>query len=422
MTKLLRALALFVLAASSLNYLKIHSLWTSVLFIPRVFAGSFSPQVGVLGLLAALIGWRRKDRGTLLAGGLATGLALNYMRQVIAPHQAFEAAFGDGWRAKISPRQRAAMLPRRWTWRLTPTRHPRCERDVVYATLPESGRELLCDVWQPAWDVPPSGLAVIRMHGSAWHYGDKGMESSLFCKHLTAQGHVVVDIAYRLAPETDLFGMIGDVKRAIAWLKANAAKYHVNPNRIVLAGGSAGAHLALLTAYSGTHPALTPADLDGDLSLRGVISYYGPVDIRSIFANGKRIYEQNRTLLKVLENLYKSAGWIDAEDGLATPDLMMTNLVGCLPEERPDLYDLVSPLCHVSPDCPPTLMFQGGADWLIPAVEARALHQALTEAGVQAVYVEIPHTDHGFDLFQPAYSPAAQSALYDVERFLALLA
>jgi acetyl esterase/lipase len=422
MTKLLRVLAFFVLAASSLNYLKIHSLWTSVLFIPRVFAGSFSPQVGALGILAALIGWRRKDRGALLAGGLAAGLALNYMRQVIAPHHAFEAAFGDGWRSKISQRQQATMLRGRWTWRMGLTRQPRCERDVVYAVIPDSDRELLCDVWQPAWDVPHSGLAVIRMHGSAWHYGDKGMESSLFCKHLTAQGHVIVDIAYRLAPETDLFGMIGDVKRAILWLKANAAQYHVNPDRIVLAGGSAGAHLALLAAYSGQHPALTPADLSGDLSLRGVISYYGPVDIRSIFANGKRIYEQNRSLLNGLERVYKSAGWIDAEDGLATPDLMLTNLVGYLPDERPDLYDLVSPLCHVSPDCPPTLLFQGGADWLVPAVEARSLYHALTGAGVQTVYVEMPHTDHGFDLFQPAYSPAAQSAMYDVERFLALLA
>jgi acetyl esterase/lipase len=48
-----------------------------------------------------------------------------------------------------------------------------------------------------------------------------------------------MDVAYRLCPEVDIYGMIGDVKRAIAWIKANASRYDVNPEKIVLGGGSA---------------------------------------------------------------------------------------------------------------------------------------------------------------------------------------
>ncbi len=89
-----------------------------------------------------------------------------------------------------------------------------------------------------------------------------------------------MDVAYRLCPEVDIYGMIGDVKRAIAWMKANASRYGVNPEKIVLGGGSAGGHLALLAGYTPQHPELTPEDLkSADLSVCGVISYYGPTDL-----------------------------------------------------------------------------------------------------------------------------------------------
>ena len=99
----------------------------------------------------------------------------------------------------------------------------------------------------------------------------------------------------------------------------------------------------------------------------------------------------------------------------------MRNLIGALPEEDPATYALVSPINHVGPHCPPTLLLQSGEDWLVPADGARQLHQKLTEAGVQAAYVEFPYTDHGFDIIAPRWSPSTQASFYDVERFLALL-
>lgn len=61
-------------------------------------------------------------------------------------------------------------------------------------------------------------------------------------------------------------------------------------------------------------------------------------------------------------------------------------------------------------------------DCFQPAHLSRVLHHKLVESGVPALYVEFPQTEHGFDLLLPRYAPAAQSALYDVERFLALMA
>jgi hypothetical protein len=89
-----------------------------------------------------------------------------------------------------------------------------------------------------------------------------------------------MDVAYRLAPETDLMGMVHDVKRAIAWMKKNAGVYGINPDRIVVGGGSAGGHLALMTAYTANDLQFTPKELEGkDNSIRAVISFYGPCNM-----------------------------------------------------------------------------------------------------------------------------------------------
>jgi acetyl esterase/lipase len=102
-------------------------------------------------------------------------------------------------------------------------------------------------------------------------------------------------------------------------------------------------------------------------------------------------------------------------------DWMMANLMGGSPDEVPDVYNLASPITHVGADCPPTLLLQGEHDSFLPAQVSRALHQKLIEAGVPSVYVEFPQTEHGFDLLLPRYAPAAQAALYDVDRFLVLM-
>jgi acetyl esterase/lipase len=118
------------------------------------------------------------------------------------------------------------------------------------------------------------------LHGSAWAYGDKDTGTRSFFRHLAAQGHTVMDVAYRLIPEVDIYGMVGDAKRAVAWMKANAASYGVNPEKIVLGGSSAGAHIALLTAYTPQYLELIPDDVKrADLSVCGVVSYYGNTDL-----------------------------------------------------------------------------------------------------------------------------------------------
>ena len=99
----------------------------------------------------------------------------------------------------------------------------------------------------------------------------------------------------------------------------------------------------------------------------------------------------------------------------------MDILLGGHPQDIPDTYQLASPIHHVHPGCPPTLLLQGDKDLLISIDTINALYIKLVESDVPVIKVVFPFTDHVFDIVLPQTSPPAQSALYDVDRFLAVL-
>jgi acetyl esterase/lipase len=99
----------------------------------------------------------------------------------------------------------------------------------------------------------------------------------------------------------------------------------------------------------------------------------------------------------------------------------LPSLLGGTPDEVPALYHLGSPINHVGPHCPPTLLLQGAHDMGGMVPDVRRLHRALCKAGATSVYVEFPDTDHAFDLIFPKWAPAAQAATHDTERFLTLM-
>jgi acetyl esterase/lipase len=439
MKKIFRAiaglLALFSAATAGLLFLKNKLPGGMALWAPKLIAGALTPFAVLSGVAGAVLGAIFKAPLARLAGVFGAAISAHYLRQVIAPHDGFEKAFGADWEAYISSEMRARLPSRRWTWMLQLELEPRWQKDIPFWTMAGTERKLLCDVWQPPESVTPSGLAFIYFHGSAWVLLDKDTGTRTFFRYLAGQGHVVMDVAYRLAPETGMDGMVGDVKRAIAWMKTHAAEYGVNPGRIVLGGGSAGGHLAMLAAYAPDKPELTPQDVRAyDLSVRGVVSEYGPSDLRACYfhtnqdksTTGRRPPAPPASraaggpppFMKSLlgENYHRLGFDKNLEGG------NFKTILGGHPHEVPEIYELYSPVSYVHPGCPPTLLLQGEDDMITPVEATRALYQKLVEAGVPAVNVVFPQTDHGFDLALPKISPTAQAALYDIDRFLALMA
>ena len=398
-----------------------------VLWPLKLLACAVAPLVALIGAALALAGMKRRD--PLAAGfGLLGALAsIRYVRQSVAPHTGFERAFDPGWQERIPPAQRGRFLARRWTPIMPAPPRGVCQRKVKYGVNPETGQNLLADLWLPPADQARSGLGVLYVHGGAWRLGTKDLGTRPFFRRLAGQGHVVMDIDYTLAPTTDVPGMVGDVKRALIWLKQNAGAYGVNPERIVLIGGSAGGHLALLAAYTHNDVALQPDGSTVDTSVRAVVSFYGPTDFLDVHED----VERNRLRLirrkrirpygALVETLLQRGGVVSPGTPIEDAGNYVVQLLGAEPSERPDLYEQLSPSGRVGPHCPPTLLLQGTADIFGMSRSVRRLHQLLQTAGVPSVLVEFPNSDHAFDLVLPRISPAAQAATYDVERFLALM-
>ena len=417
----------------ALTLLEVRSPWTAFLAFPKMLAGTLTPVTALAGAIGALAGLFSGNFKAMSAGVFGLAVAARHIRKVSAPHQAFEHAFGRDWEARIPLALKDRMLGARWSASLPHPPDAPWQRDVVFGAWPATGEPLLCDVWQPPAGVPHSGLGIIYLHGSGWHYLDKDAGTRPFFRHLAGQGHVIMDVAYTLAQKAQLRGMLGDVKRAIAWLKMHAAELGVRPDRIVLMGGSAGGHLSLLAGYTPNLPEFQPEGLEADTSVRAVVSYYGPPDLLAMYRYIESLSvgplspdsAVNRALLKsmmgMLRVLFPSIRVLPPYGKIVGSTEMISGMLGGTPDEVPQEYAIGSPIHYVGPHCPPTLLLQGAHDIGVKPGPVRQLHGALGEAGVPSVYVEFPDTEHGFDLVWPRLSPAAQAATYDTERFLALM-
>ena len=393
-------------------------------WLPKLLGGALSPILGLTSALGALVGLRRRDPKLVAAGLVGAGLAARHVKDIAGAQGDFAAAFGSDWQDRVPAAWRQRLMPRRISLCARRPKPTILQFDVPYGENPATGDELLADLWQPAAGTPRTGLGLIYVHGGGWRIGDKDEWTRPLFRRLAGQGHVVLDVAYTLWPKADIPAMVSEVKQAVLWMKGRGGDYGVDTERVVVMGGSAGGHLALLSAYTAAHPEFPPPVDGADASVRGVVAFYPPADFRALYSElngfGQASGWVEGAAGQVLDRIFQlHAGDIDFE--LHTRGLLPA-LLGGEPDEVPEAYRLLSPISHVGPHCPPTLLLQGSDDIFGLAPSVRRLHDSLRDVGVSSVLVEFPHTEHAFDLVLPRLSPATQAATYDLERFLALLA
>jgi acetyl esterase/lipase len=440
--KAFQLLAILSTGAGILLSTRLRPPFGILMWILKVLTALFSPIVALSGFFSMLYGYLFKDLVSLVGGGAGLLLSGRHIQQVARTRPNFEPVFGANWEQKIPITQRVRMLSHPYSWRRTGRINgqlsSQMEANISFWSIPGTNRQLLCDVWQPAPGVPHTGAAILYFHSSAWCLVDKDFGTRPLFEYLARQGYVVMDVAYRLCKESGIEGMTQDVFRSVAWMKANAARYDIDPQRIILVGASAGGQIALLAAYARHEQAFIPTELvNRDLSVCGVASYYGPPDMRTVRAHNQILTGTAIRLLKRI-GLGWQLSWIAARafkwvtgqnyaplreelyEFLQTEELI-DRIMGGDPTQVPDRYHLVSPISYVRPGCPPTLLIHGEHDSLVPAYSTRDFYHRLQRAGVPVVYLELPQTDHGFDLILSPFSPSMQASLYALERFLAIL-
>ena len=392
------------------------------LWLPKLVGGALAPVYALLGAIAAAFGLVRRDGLLTFAGLAAAGFSGRFLADIPSSDDQFEAAFGPDWQERLPGHLRPGRPGPRWLWPTGSQVQVPFQQDVVLGRHPDSGRPLLADLWQPPSGVARSGLGLVYAHGSGWRVGDKDLGTRHFFRRLVNQGHTIVDVAYTLWPSADIATMVSEVNQAVLWLQDNSGDLGVNPERIVLVGGSAGGQLVLSAAYQRGEPAFQPFGGQDSTPVRGVVAFYPAVDFVELddLAEETRASAAgplDRVALSFMDRLFTLQSRTQRPEG----DARIRSLLGGAPDESPDTYRLLSPTFHVGPHCPPTLLLVAGDDIFELSAASRRLHRELRLAGVPSILVEFPHAEHAFDLVLPQISPLARAATVDVERFLALL-
>ena len=243
---------------------------------------------------------------------------------------------------------------------------------------------------------PPVPMPIlIHVHGGGWVTGKKDQQAKPLLYHLAPRGWLCFDIDYRLGPAHRGPAWIIDVLKAIAWVRAHAAEYGGDPDRIALTGGSAGGHLTALAALAHDDPAFKPGFEDADCSVAAAVPMYGRYDFLD---RAKRLRRNHEAVI----------------DKFVGEKVMPGKPSDCL-----DLWHEVSPIDRLRPDAPPMFLAHGTGDTLLPHQEAEEFARALKAVSAAAVtYVELPGIQHGWDMANSAVAWAQARA---IEAFLAPL-
>jgi acetyl esterase/lipase len=247
----------------------------------------------------------------------------------------------------------------------------RVERDIVYARAGQ--RELLLDLYVP----PGAGTrlpVIVWVHGGGWRGGSKG--SGGRARPMLGRGYAVVDVGYRLSGEAIFPAQIQDCKAAVRWVRANAATYGLDPDRIGAWGSSAGGHLVAMLGTTGDVRDFNTEDHAAQSSrVQAVCDWFGPTDFLQMDAHS---LEGSRL-------------------GHDAPNSPESQLVGGPIQTEPyrSLARKANPISYVSKDDPPFLIMHGDKDMLVPAHQSELLYEALKEAGVEVTLQIVRGAGHG---------------------------
>lgn len=250
----------------------------------------------------------------------------------------------------------------------------RIKSDLSYVPgLSENSRSL--DLYVPTKST--AAPLIIFIHGGAWLQGDKSEAKDLGV-YLARFGFATASINYRLSQEAVYPAQIDDCRDALAWLRAHANEFNINPNKIGIWGVSAGGHLAALLGTSGniSKDAVASGESTSgrNLKVQAVCDWCGPSDLLTVAAQ---------------------AGSRNKLD-LVTARGPIGKLLGGTPADKKDLAREASPVTYIDKDDPPFLIMHGDIDDLVPFAQSEELTAKLKAVKVPVDFQALHGKDHNF--------------------------
>jgi acetyl esterase/lipase len=349
---------------------------TSVLWITSIIVTEWGHFVAIFCLLLAIAVTQRRAVLARCAAALLMIAAMLCMvplantriaAGMLAARTA--AAFGEAHQATREPLSVVDLFRGVRTGNVSVTEH-------IYASI--GSKTLKLDLYQSGTRTTAQPLVIV-IHGGSWNGGDK-RELPALDRFLASQGYTVAAINYRHAPKWHSPSSVEDVFSALDFLRAKAADFGIDASNVVLIGRSAGGQIALSAAYAKRDPAI-----------RGVVSFYAPVDLPLAYAN-------------------------PSAPGVLDSCRVLENYLGGTPAEVPDAYAHASPINFVDDTTPPTLLIHGGLDPIVAPFHSEELTARLQDSARPNLYLYLPWATHGCDA--NLSGPSGQLSLYAIERFL----
>ena len=308
--------------------------------------------------------------------------------------QALKRDLGEEFTGKILPERKELIEPilkaHEMKW-LRPFRFYSAEIECISGIRYGEEERNSLDLFRPL--SPPSAPrpVMLQIHGGGWILGYGERQGLPLRNKLVEAGWIFVSINYRLSPQHKFPAHLVDCKRALHWIKENIAHYGGDPDFILVTGGSAGGHLASLVALTANQKPqlLQPGFESADTSVQGCIPVYGVYD----FVDRHQL-----------------------RSDIPVKDFLEDKVMPATLEQDPALWDLASPIAQVHEQRPPFLVLHGEFDTLSFVDDARYFVEELKKSGGSApcAYVELPKTQHAFDIF---YSPRCIHAIRVMHTF-----
>lgn len=217
------------------------------------------------------------------------------------------------------------------------------------------------DVYYNSKSAKPTPV-VLHIHGGGWNHGTKESQTG-FSSYFKA-GFAIVNVEYRLVHVATAPAAIEDIRTALHYIKENAKKLNINPCKIVIEGGSSGAHLALMGGLLENNRIFdTNCSSELDMKVAAIISNYAPSDLVSLLTNS--------TLTNSLTK------WLGDK------------------ANNPEFVASVSPLTYIKKSSPPVFIVHGNADKIVPYSQSVALQKKLNEKGVYNEFISVKGGGHG---------------------------
>lgn len=256
--------------------------------------------------------------------------------------------------------------------------------DVVYGR--KYGTALTLDVFTP--EGPRNGAGVIFVVSGGWYSSHEGINPVFFAEYLR-RGYTVFTVVHGSQPKFTIPEILEDMHRSVRFIRHNADRFGIDPDRLAITGGSAGGHLSLMIATAGKPgPADAKDPVDRESSrVKAVGCFFPPTDFLNYRDPGRDIFKALKEELAAFRAPFDFRE-LDKESRRL--------LIVRGRQQRLAIAREISPVTHVTPDDPPTLILHGDADKLVPIQQAEVMRDRLVSAGVPVELVVRKGQGHGW--------------------------